>query len=139
MCLGGWTGASLGMVELVFLITMYILEQKEKTKYSTLVSIITIVISVILSIITWDTWVSVLSMSAMVIYLITMMFSNIIIVKGGVFTRIALNAIYMFLLESYFGAILSIAIMACTIVGIVNDYKAKQKNISNNELQENYK
>lgn len=131
MCLGGWTGASMGIVELVFLITMYVLELKDKTKYSTIVSIITIIVSVVLSIITWDTWVSVLSMSAMVIYLVTMMFTNIIIVKGGVFVRITLNAIYMFLLQSYFGAILSIAILVATIVGIVKDYRAKNSgNIS---------
>lgn len=105
---------------------MYILEVKNKTKYSTYLSIGTMIITVALSIITWDTWISILPMLAMVIYLSAMMFKNVIIVKSGAFIRLTLNGIYMFLLESYFGAGLSIVILIFTIIGIINDYK-KQK------------
>ena len=127
MCLGAWTGAAIAMLELVFLILMYILEIKDKTQYSTYLSIGTMIITVALSIITWDTWISLLPMLAMVIYLTAMMFKNVIIVKSGTFIRLTLNGIYMLLLKSYFGAGLSILILVFTIVGIVNDYKSRKE------------
>lgn len=127
MCLNAWTGAVIGFIELVFLILMYILEIKDKTKYNLYLCISTMIITIILSIITWNTWISVLPMLAMVIYLSGLIFSNVIIVKTCTFTRLTLNGIYMFLLESYFGAGLSIVILIFTIVGIINDYKNKNK------------
>lgn len=127
MCLSAWTGAAIGIIELVFLILMYVLELKDKTKYNMYLSISTIAITILLSIITWDTWISVLPMLAMIIYLTAMMFKNVIIVKSGTFIRLTLNGIYMFLLKSYFGAGLSILILIFTIVGIVRDYKSKQE------------
>ena len=100
-CLGGWTGAVVGIVELLFLIPMLILESKKITKYNLLITSITIVITVILTSITWQGFISLLPMFAMIIYYLSMMFSNIIIIKCGTFLRVALNAIYMFLIESY--------------------------------------
>ena len=128
MCLYAWTGAVIGIVELVFLILMYLLEIKDKTKYNSYLSVSTMIITIILSIITWNTWISVLPMLAMVIYLFGLMFSNVIIVKTCTFIRLTLNGIYMLLLKSYFGAGLSIVILIFTIVGIVNDYKRKMLN-----------
>ena len=127
LCLGGFTGAAMAFVELVFLIVMYILEVKDKTSYSVHLSIGTIVATIILSIVTWSTWISVLPMIAMLVYLIGMMFKNVIIVKSSIFVRLILNGVYMLLLKSYFGAGLTLVILAFTIVGIVNDYKSKKK------------
>ena len=104
VCLFAWTGAAIAGVELIFLILMYLLEYKNKTQYNSLLSIITIIATVALSIITWGGYISLLPMLSMVIYLITMMFKNVIIVKSGVFTRIALNAIYLvFITYQHFG------------------------------------
>lgn len=73
-------------------------------------------------------------MLAMIIYLFSMMFTNVIIVKLGSFIRLTLNGVYLLLIKSYFGAVLTVAILICTIIGIVNDYKLKQTNqIDNNE------
>ena len=123
MCLGGWTGAVIGLVEIVFLILMYILEVKNKTQYNTHLSLATMFVTIILSVLTWSSWISFLPMIAMIIYLSGLIFKNLIIVKTCTFIRITLNAIYMLLLKSYFGAGLSIVILIFTIVGIVNDYK----------------
>lgn len=133
MCLSAWTGASIALVELVFLILMYILETKNKTEYSGYLSIGAIIITIVLSAITWEGWISIIPMMAMVIYLTTMMFKNIIVVKSGTFIRLTLNGIYMFLVKSYFGAGLSIVILIFTIVGIVNDYKNKENEGENYE------
>lgn len=123
MCLGGWTGAAIAWLELVYLILMYVLELKDKTAYGVYLSIATIVLTAILSLITWNTWISVLPMLAMIVYLTTMMFKKVIIVKSGALIRLTLNAIYMLILKSYFGAVLSVVIILFTIVGMINDYK----------------
>ena len=128
ICLGGWTGAAIAFIELAFLIIMYLLEVKSKTKFNPLVTTITIVVTVAVSVLTWGGWISVLPMFAMVIYLITMMFKNVVIVKSGAFIRIALNAVYMFLLASYFGAGLSLVILGFTIYGIIKDKQIRKTN-----------
>ncbi|MGN0787834.1 MAG: YgjV family protein [Candidatus Onthoplasma sp.] len=127
--LGGLSGAVLGYVELVFLIVLYILEKKGKTKYNKYISILTIILTLILSIITWGGWISLLPMFAMIVYLSTMMCKNLIIVKSGNFIRLILNGIYMLILKSYFGAVLTIVILVCTIVGILIDEKNKKLNL----------
>lgn len=126
ICLDGWTGAAMGLIELVFLIVMYLLEAKGKQQYSPHLSTATIVVSVVLSVITWDGWISLLPMLAMVIYLLGMMFTNVVFVKAGAFIRLVLNGVYMLMLKSYFGAGLSVVILVFTIIGIVNDYRAKR-------------
>lgn len=131
LCLGAYTGAVVGIIEIIFLIVMYILEIKEKIRYNALCSIITIVLTIVLSILTWDTWLSVLPMVAMIVYLVAMLFTNVVIVKSGTFIRLTLNGIYMFLLKSYLGAGLSIVILIFTIIGIIRDYKSRQ-NIKQN-------
>ena len=126
ICLNGWTGASLAGIEIIFLIIMYLLETKGKEKYNIYLSICTIILSIILSIVTWAGWISLLPMFAMVIYLLGMIFTNLVIVKTGTFIRLILNATYMLLLKSYLGAGLSIVILIFTIIGIVKDYKNKK-------------
>lgn len=127
ICLGAYTGAAIGIIEIVFLLTMYVLELKGKTKYNVLCSVITICLTIVMSVLTWDTWLSALPMLAMIIYLVAMLFANVIIVKLGTFIRLTLNGLYMLLIRSYFGAALSVVILVCTIIGIVKDYKEKNK------------
>ncbi len=127
VCLGAKTGAVIGLIELVFLILMYVLELKNKTKCGIYLSIGTIVVTIVLSIITWETWISILPMLGMVVYLMAMMFKNVIIVKSGTFLRLILNGVYMFLLKSYFGSALSIVILVFTIIGIINDYRSRKE------------
>ncbi|MBR2969856.1 MAG: YgjV family protein [Clostridia bacterium] len=121
MCLSAWTGAIIGIIELVYLIIMFCLEIKDKTKFNALATSITIVATILCSILTWAGWISVLPMIAMVIYLTCMIFRNLVIVKTGTFIRLALNGIYMLILASYFGAGLTIAIIIFNIIGIIRD------------------
>lgn len=134
MCLEAWTGAAIAMVELIFLIIMFVLETKNKIQYNTLLSIITIVVTVVLSILTWESWVSALPMSAMIIYLLAMMFENVIIVKSGTFIRLILNSTYMLLVKSYFGSAVSVFILVFTIYGIIRDNKEKNK-VNNDKVE----
>lgn len=129
-CLGAYTGAVIGFIEMVFLLIMYLLELKQKIKYNTLCSVVTICITVLLSILTWNSWISVLPMVSMVIYLVSMLYTNVIIVKSGVFIRLVLNSLYMLLLKSYFGAGLTVVILIFNIWGIINDSKLRQITIN---------
>ena len=130
VCLSAWTGAAIALIELVFLIIMYVLEIKNLTKYNTYLSVVTIVFTILASILTWSGAISLIPMTAMVIYLITMSFKNVIIVKSGTFIRLILNGIYMLIFHSYFGATLTIAILIATIIGVVKDIKkSKQSNL----------
>ena len=132
LCLSGYTGAATIFVDVVYLAIMYILEKKEKTKYNIHVTISAMIITIILSILTWNTALSLLPMFSMLIYLTTMIFSNIVIVKTGALIRNTLNVIYMFLLASYFGATLEICLMISAIIGILLNIKNRKKTTTNN-------
>lgn len=139
ICLGGWTGAGIGCIEIVFLLVLYLLEVKGLTKYNLLLSIVTIIICVVVSILTWSSWISILPMLGMVVYLFLMMFKNIMVVKAGALVRFVFNGTYMILLKSYVGAVLSLVILGFTIYGIVKDYRdiKNAKNIQTNISSDN--
>lgn len=126
ICLGAWTGTAIALVDLIFLLIMYVLEAKNKEQYNIPISIITIIITVVLSIITWEGWISIFPMLAMVIYLIVMMFKNVVLIKIGSLLRFILNGIYMLLVKSYLGAGMTVAILIFTLYGIIRDAKKKQ-------------
>ena len=139
LCLGGWTGFAIAVIELMFLIVMYILEAKQKTSYNVYLSIATSVLTIIVSILSWAGAISLLPMIAMVVYLITMCFTNLIIVKGGIFVKLALNGIYMLMLKSYLGAGLSVVILIFDIIGIIKDSKKSKVQVSNEPVSGNSK
>lgn len=130
VCLGGWTGAGIGFIEIVFLLLLYLFEIKGKTKYNFYLSIVTIILCVIISIITWSSWISILPMLGMVVYLFLMMFENVMVVKSGALFRFVFNGTYMILLKSYVGAGLSLVILGFTIYGIIKDYKENNTRLS---------
>lgn len=137
MCLGGWTGFAIAVIELVFLIVMYILEAMQKTAYNVYLSIATCVLTIIVSILTWAGVISLLPMIAMVVYLTTMCFTNLVIVKSGIFIRLTLNGIYMLLIKSYLGAGLSAVILIFDIVGIIKiANEQKQTNSSDKQFKQ---
>ena len=84
---GGLTGAATIMVDVVYLVVMYVLEKYNKTKYNFLTTIIAMIITVVLSIVTWQGAISIMPMMSMLIYLTTMIFTNVIIVKSGALTQ----------------------------------------------------
>ena len=71
-------------------------------------------------------------MFSMLIYLTTMIFTNVIIVKSGALCRNLINIIYMFLIQSFFGGGLEIVLMLSAIIGIVINYKNSKKDNNKN-------
>lgn len=133
---GGLTGAATIFIDVVYLIVMFLLEKYNKTKYNLLTTILTIIITIIASVLTWESVISLLPMFSMLVYLTTMIFTNIIICKSGALIRNVLNIIYMFLILSYFGASLEIVLMISAIVGIIINTK-KKTNAEINKAKEN--
>lgn len=128
VCLSAWTGAVIGVIEIIFLIIMNFLDNKNLPQCKIILSIVTIIATIILSTLTWDYWISLLPMIAIIIYIISMLFKSVVIVKTGTFFRLLLNGAYMVLIKSYFGAGLTIVILVISIIGIVKDYKNKNNN-----------
>ena len=93
LCLGGYTGAATIFVDVVYLIIMYLLEKKNKPKYNICVTLAAMAITMVLSVLTWNTALSLLPMFSMLIYLTTMIFSNVVIVKTGALLRNTLNVV----------------------------------------------
>ena len=132
---GGLTGAATIMVDVVYLVVMYVLEKYNKTKYNLLTTIIAMIITVVLSIVTWQGAISIMPMMSMLIYLTTMIFTNVIIVKSGALTRNLINIIYMFIIHSWFGGGLEIVLMLSAVVGIIINYKNSKNNLKNGEVK----
>ena len=128
MCLGGWTGASIIFVDVVYLLIMYILEKKEKTKNNLITTVFAMIITVVLAVLTWDTALSLLPTFSMLLYLVGMIFTSTIFVKIGSFLRNTLNVVYMFILASYLGVGLEVCLMISAIVGIILDSKRQKLN-----------
>ena len=140
MCLGGWTGAATIFVDVVYLLIMYILEKKEKTKYNVVITVITMFITIGLAILTWDTALSLLPMFSMLLYLAGMIFTNTVFVKLGSLLRNILNVVYMFILASYLGAGLEMCLTISAITGIIVDarrHKREKQQVAEVENGEN--
>ena len=129
---GGLTGAATILVDVVYLIIMYLLEKYNKTKFNLLTTIIAMIVTIALSIVTWQGAISLMPMFSMLIYLTTMIFTNVIIVKSGALCRNLINIIYMFLIQSFFGGGLEIVLMLSAIIGIVINYKNSKKDNNKN-------
>lgn len=124
---GGLTGAATILIDVVYLVVMFLLEKFDKTKFNLLTTILAIIATIIVSIFTWESAISLLPMFSMLVYLATMIFTNLVICKTGALIRNTLNVIYMFLIASYFGAGLEIVLMISAIVGIILNYNANKK------------
>ena len=124
---GGLTGAATILIDVVYLVVMFLLEKFDKTKFNLLTTILAIIATIIVSIFTWESAISLLPMFSMLTYLTSMMFTNLIICKTGALIRNTLNVIYMFLIASYFGAGLEIVLMISAIVGIILNYNTNKK------------
>ena len=127
----GLTGSAIIFLDALYLLVLFILEKTNKTKYTLLTTIIVMIWTIIISIITWNGAISILPMFAMLIYLLGMIFKNIIFVKAGALARNILNIIYLFILTSYVGAGLEIALMISAIIGIIISAVQKSKNKEN--------
>ena len=134
VCLDGWTGVVTALVDIIYLVLIYILERKGATRYNIYVSIVTMSLTILLSILTWDGAISLLPMFAMLVYFVAMIFSSVIIVKAGSFIRNALNSIYMFMLSSYLGAALGVCLMISAVVGIILDIRHLKRKSGSMEI-----
>ena len=141
LCLGGLTGAITIFIDATYLVVMFIMEKFNKTNYNLIPTITAMILMVVSTILTWQGALSLLPMFSMLIYLVGMIFTNLIFVKFGAMIRNIFNACYMFAISSYIGASLELCLMICAIVGIIltikNNKKSNQENKTNVEISNN--
>ena len=133
LCLNALTGCITIAIDVVFLITTYLIERFSDKKYISIAAIFAMIGSIVACIFTWAGPISLLPLFSMLIYLFGMIFSNIVIVKGGAMCRNILNIVYMMLLASYVGAGLEFALMISAVVGIILSSRNKKNNTSTNQ------
>lgn len=127
LILGGQTGACLLFLDAIFLICIYILEVLNKTKFNLFVTLITMLIAIIVVGLTWSGFISLFPLLSLLIYLVGMIFRNVLFNKIGAFFRNFFNIIYLFLLNSYLGLILEICLLFSAVIGILIQLKQKVK------------
>ncbi len=115
----GLTGSLSIVVDILFLLVVYLLEKYHKEKYTWLASLIAIVLTIVFGIISWSGAISILPLIGMTAYLLGMIINKLYFVKGCALIRNTMNIIYMFLLSQYVGAALEIALAISAVVGII--------------------
>jgi len=133
--LGAYTGGGIVALDIIFLIINYILFRKDKMKYSWIVGVVFSVASIIIMIFTWESWISLLPMIGMATYFVGMGIQKMYVSKicGGV--RNLANVIYLFLITSYVGGGLEIALLISAIVGIILSCKKPKQEETKKEQE----
>lgn len=134
--LGGLTGTYIFIVDIVFLITTYILKKYNKDKAIFYTGFIFGIISIATSLLTWNNYYSIFPMIGMTNYFICMSQKSILVNKISLAINNICNTIYMFLLTSYFGAGLNALLIIFSIVACIKTYKDIYKNKSSNNLSQ---
>ena len=127
LLLGKPTGGIIIFIDSAFLVVTYLIERFGNKKYTPIAIACAITATILTCIFTWSGPITLLPVCAMTIYLSGLLFQNIIIVKSCTICRTTLNLIYMFLIASYFGGALSIALVIFAVIGIIINFKDKKK------------
>ncbi len=127
-CLNEITASLIVIIDTIFLISLFFIEKYKKEKFIPIFIILTIIACIIVSILTLKDLFSLIILGGMLVYLIGMFFKNVIVVKSCTFIRVTCNMIHMLFVKSYLGAILSLVLLASSIIGIIIDIKNKKKN-----------
>ena len=134
LCLGihflllkGYTASLAVLLSIVFLITMFFIEKHQKERFSYIATIIFSLLLIPITILTWQNAFSLLSVFASLLTFVGTALKNTLCVKLCYFVSTTLNAIYMFIIRSYFGFATSLIIITIAIVGIINHIKNLRK------------
>ena len=125
-CLNALTGSIIIFIDAIFLIASFVLEKFKKDKYVIWLVSATMVSIVITTILTWSGPISLLPMFSILVYLVGMIFKNVVFIKIGAMIRNLLNVVYMLLITSYVGAFLELCLMVSAVIGIILSIKRKK-------------
>ena len=110
-----------------FLIIIYFLDKYNKKHYKLLSLIIALILVIIISIFTWESALSLLPICATTFNLVGTILNKTLTVKLFYFFGTVLNTIFMFIITSYFGFGINIAILIVGAVGIINHLRFTKK------------
>lgn len=132
-CLNEITASLITIIDSIFLLILFFLEKYKKEKFVPYLIVSTMIVCIVTSALTWTNLLSILPLVGMFIYLISMFFTNVTIIKSCSVVRVILNMTHMLLIASYVGAGLSLILLTSSIVGIILDLKNK-KNLTKNDI-----
>lgn len=132
LLLNSLTAAYSVFLTIGFMIAIYLLEKYQKEKYKIIATIIFSLILIPITYLTWDGFLSLMPTIAILITFIGSIFNNTLTVKLCYFVSTVMNSIFMFIIHSYFGFGVNLAILITAIVGIVMQIKNLRNNKNNN-------
>ena len=124
------TAAYSVFLTILFLIAIYFIEKYNKEKFYFIVTIFCSLVLIIISIITWDGPLSLMPTISVLLTFVGSALKHTLTVKLFYFVSTVLNTIFMFIIASYFGFGVNIAILITAVFGIVKEIitiKNKQK------------
>ncbi len=134
----GETGALTIVVDILFLVAVFILKKYKKEKYIPIFAGASILITIILAISSWSGTISLLPMFALICYFTGMALSKFYFIKLGAMCRNILNIIYMFILEQYVGAGLEICLAITALIGVVLAIIQKERTIEKDNQKRDF-
>lgn len=132
LLLGGFTGSYIVFTDILFLIISFILKKHKKEKAMFFVGIIFACASIVIGIFTWQGYISIFPMIGMTNYFVCMSINNLLVNKISLAINNTTNTIYMFLLQSYVGAIVNTVLVICSTIATIQLIIKKKKEPSNN-------
>ena len=123
LLLKSYTAAYSVFLTIGFLISIFLLEKYNKEKYKILTTIIFSLILIPITILTWDGPLSLIPTISILITFIGSLIKPTLIVKLFYFTSTVMNSVFMFIIHSYFGFGVNIAILITAIIGIILQIK----------------
>ncbi len=125
--LNATTGAVMVLIDACYLVAIYLIERFGNKKYNFIAVIVAGVGVVLTCAFTWSGAVSLLPMFAILSFLVSVEFTNVVYSKTGAAIRNCLNIAYLFLISSYLGAGLECLLLISAIVGIILSIKKQKK------------
>ena len=137
--LGGLTGSYIVIADIIFLTITYIQKKRNHDKFIMYTGLIFAVISIIIGILTWRGFISIFPMIGMTNYFVCMGINNLLVNKISLAINNTTNTIYMFLLQSYIGAICGTILIICSTTASIQTYitQKKSKTINLNSTSDN--
>lgn len=133
--LSAYIGAIVAILEAIRTITFYFIEKKyNTTKTRTITAGIFVVLGAISAIFTWQNWYSILPLLGLLAVSICLGFKNVLAIKISCIFSAICATLYLFFLNSIFGAICQIFIIIMGLIGLIYwSVKNKKQPIQNED------
>lgn len=131
LLLKSYTATITNFLTIFFLLAIYFVEKKKKGNLNFIIVSIFSLILIPITISTWDGIVTLLPLSASLLFFLASALKNTLAIKMVYFISTISNTIFMFIIHSYFGFGVNICILITAVVGIIKELiNIKNKKLS---------